>query len=61
MTAPRILRLPDVRRRRLRERLTGERAALARAMARLRRALHAVEKRQEAIVRAVLARLEDHR
>jgi hypothetical protein len=39
------------RRRRLRERLAGERAALARWMTRLRRAFHQVEKRQQSIAR----------
>ncbi len=64
MTAPRrrLVRLthtptrPDPRQaerlRRLRERLAGERAALARWMSRLRRAFHAVEKRLAAIARA---------
>jgi hypothetical protein len=46
---------PDPRRaerlRRLRERLSNERAALARWMKRLRRAFHAVEKSQLAITR----------
>jgi hypothetical protein len=37
--------------RRLRERLAGERAALARWMTRFRRSFHAVEKRQLAIAR----------
>jgi hypothetical protein len=63
MTAPRrrLVRFanatpePDPRQadrlRRLRERLAGERAALARRMTRLRRAFHAVEKKQLAIAR----------
>ncbi len=64
MTAPRrrLVRFTDAtpepdprqaeRLRRLRERLAGEQAALARWMTRLRRAFHAVEKRIAAIARA---------
>jgi hypothetical protein len=63
MTAPRrrLVRFTDTtpepdprqaeRLRRLRERLASERAALARWMTRLRRAFHAVERKQLAIAR----------
>jgi hypothetical protein len=63
MTTPRrrIIRFPNTPRavslreqerlRRLRERLASERVVLARWMARLRRAFHQVEKRQQAIAR----------
>jgi hypothetical protein len=73
MTTPRrrIVRLtnatpePDPshqeRLRKLRERLAGERAALARWMTRLRRSFHQVEKRQLAVARVEreIAKLED--
>jgi hypothetical protein len=47
--------------RKLRERLVGERAALARWMTRLRRSFRQVEKRQLAIARVEreIAKLED--